>query len=98
MRLKHERRLREIYDIQKMILPLSDRELEIAVLFLYWGEGAKTMNGQLRINNTDPRVVKFCLYWFTQVLRIPKEQIRVELHLYKDMNLRQEMDYYGLLE
>lgn len=95
MRLKREKRLRETYELQKMVLPLSDRELEIAGYFLYWGEGAKRLNGQLRINNTDPKVVKFCLYWLTQVLRVPKERIRVELHLYKDMNVSKEMDYWS---
>ncbi len=46
MRLKRERRLKRQYnDVRKMLLPFSKRELFIAGLFLYWGEGGKTERG-----------------------------------------------------
>lgn len=96
MRLKREKRLRETYIVQsKELLPLTKRELEIAGYFLYWGEGQKRFNGPVGINNTDPKVVKFALYWFTQILMIPNSKIRVLLHLYKDMNIKEEMNYWS---
>src|SRR4030042_2366556 len=93
---KRRARLRNFYDVEtKRWLPLSGRELELAGLFLYWGEGSKSLKGALSLNNTDPQVLKFTLHWLIGGLKVPKEKIRVFLHLYSDMNVDQEMRYWG---
>lgn len=92
---KREERLENIYKVEKnRWLALSLRELELAGLFLYWGEGKKSMKSSLAINNTDPQVVKFALHWMTKALKIPKNKIKVELHLYSDMNMPEELLFW----
>src|SRR3989344_6276254 len=55
MQAKKESRLDNIYSKAKgEILPLSKRELLIAGVFLYWGEGSKNLPGALSIRNSDP--------------------------------------------
>lgn len=96
MRNKRERRLKEIYDIQKkLILPLNEREIFIAGLFLYWGEGAKYRRSSLSISNSDPAVIKFFIHWLNRSAKIPKNKMGVELHLYSDMNIRKEMEFWS---
>ncbi len=80
---------------RKKWLSYSKRELFIAGLFLYWGEGSKSLNAQTSISNTNPKVLKFALYWLNKALRIPKEKIRVFLHLYKDMEIDKELRYWS---
>lgn len=80
---------------KKKFLPLTERELVLAGMFLYWGEGQKRLNGPIGINNTDPKVVKFSLYWLTNSLKISKERIRVYLHLYKDMDIDSEIKFWS---
>lgn len=93
---KREKRLIEAYQQEKSILlPLKTRELYIAGLFLYWGEGSKNLQGSVSLNNTDPDVVKFYLYWLTSVLQIPVAKIKVQLHMYSDMDIPREMDYWS---
>ncbi len=88
-------RLKTVLDHQeKELLPLSKKELFIAGLFLYWGEGEKT-RGRLSISNTDPKVIKFSLYWMTNVLNIPKSKIKIQLHLYKDMNFEETINFWS---
>lgn len=88
-------RLKIVLDCQnKELLPLSKKELFIAGLFLYWGEGEKT-RGRLSISNTDPKVIKFSLYWMVHVLDIPISKIRVQLHLYKDMDIKESVDFWS---
>jgi hypothetical protein len=95
MRLKHNLRLQNIYNKKSnTLLPLSNKELLVAGLFLYWGEGSKT-TGNVSINNTDPDVLKFTLFWFCNVLKIPKDKIKVYLHLYKDMSSQQEIKFWS---
>lgn len=96
MHAKRDKRLALYYQEEKSkLLPFSKRELLIAGLFLYWGEGAKTVRHTVSINNTDPAVLKFTLYWMRKALRIPKEKIRVFLHLYDDMNINKEIDFWS---
>ena len=76
-------------------LPLSKRELFIAGLFLYWGEGGKTAKTRTAFSNTNPEMIKFILYWLIKILNISKEKIIVRLHLYKDMNIKKEIKYWS---
>ncbi|OGG34974.1 hypothetical protein A2363_02010 [Candidatus Gottesmanbacteria bacterium RIFOXYB1_FULL_47_11] len=96
MRKKRQDKL-DLYRLEekKKLLPLSKRELLIAGLFLYWGEGGKASRHTISINNTDPKLVQFSLYWMTRALHISKNNIRVYLHLYKDMNIQKEMRYWS---
>lgn len=84
-------------DAKSMLLPLSKKELLVAGVFLYWGEGTKTLNGQLVVANTDPALVQFALLWMTKGLDIPKEKIHVLVHLYKDMDIEDSLNYWSKL-
>lgn len=93
---KRKARLDSTYDEEKQrFSSLNKRELEIAGLFLYWGEGNKRLNGPVSLNNTDPQVLSFTLLWLTFGLNIPKEKIRVYLHLYRDMSKEKEMLFWS---
>src|SRR4030042_6260480 len=78
-------------------LPLSKRELLVAGLFLYWGEGNKVSRCTISVNNTDPKLVHFSLYWMLRALNIPLHKIRVYVHLYADMNVQAELKYWSKL-
>lgn len=96
MRKKREKRLASYYkDEKKKILPLNLRELYIAGLFLYWGEGNKAARQTVSINNTDPSVLRFSLRWMTKSLKIPENKIKVYLHLYKDMDIKKETSFWS---
>ncbi len=91
-----EDRLSKTYSEQKKrIFPLSKRDILIAGLFLYWGEGSKTRILELQVANTDPAVPKFFVYWVTKFLRLDKQKIRVHLHLYSDMDIEKEKNFWS---
>lgn len=90
-----ERIKKTLTEQEKTLLPLSERELFIAGLFLYWGEGAK-LRGRIAISNTDPKIVKFALYWMIKVLNVPMERIQARLHLYRDMDIEESIDFWSI--
>lgn len=93
---KRKRRLKEVYETEKKnIFPLTKRELYLCGLFLYWGEGTKGLKSGVSISNTDPRVVKFFLFWLLTIVKIPKEKIRARLHIYKDMNINKSTEFWS---
>jgi transposase len=96
MRKKRQARLDKTYDEQKkIILPLTKREFFIAGLMLYWGEGEKARLQCVGVSNTDPSVIKFFIRWATQSLWSQKHKIRIQIHLYNDMNIKKEMNYWS---
>jgi len=89
-------RIERIYEEEKtQILPISNRELYLAGLLLYLGEGVKGDNSTVGLNNTDPKVVKLFLYWLVHNLGVAKSRIRVSLHLYQDMETEQYIQYWS---
>lgn len=76
-------------------MPLSRKELFLSGLFLYWGEGGKTSRCTLSINNTDPDVLKFALYWMKVILNISQDKIQIYLHLYADMDIAKEVEFWS---
>lgn len=96
MRTKKEARLKRFYfEQKKLILPFTKRDLLIAGLFLYLGEGSKSKNTQLAITNTDPAIIKFFIIWLNKLLKIPKNKLKVQLHLYADMNKSNEINFWS---
>ncbi|MBM3257638.1 MAG: hypothetical protein FJZ05_00185 [Candidatus Nealsonbacteria bacterium] len=96
MREKRKERLKEIYKAQKKkILPLTNRNFFIAGLFLYWGEGTKCRRDGLSISNSDPSIIRFFIRWLNKSLSVPRKKMRVGLHLYKDMNINNEMVFWS---
>lgn len=93
---KRDLRLKQIYTKEKLQwTDLTERELQLAGLFLYWGEGNKSLLHPVSLNNTDPSMVKFTLFWLTKGLKVPKEKIKIYVHLYSDMDTNQILRFWS---
>lgn len=90
--------LEKIYLNQKRkLLPLTHKQLLVAGLCLYWGEGSKSNINELRIANTDPSVIKAGMYWLERVFSVPRSKLTVRLHLYRDMDVQKETAFWSKL-
>jgi hypothetical protein len=49
----------------------------------------------LSISNTDPSIIKFFICWLTKNLSVPREKIKIQLHLYNDMDIRKEVQFWS---
>ena len=95
MRHKREVRMLQAYErAVKDIGTLSKRDLFIAGLYLYWGEGTKAHRGNTIMTNTDPAVIRAFLDW-ANLIGLPKERMYVRLHLYADMNAKKEVRFWS---
>lgn len=94
-RRTRESRWDEVFDkAAKDIGVMSDRELFLAGIFLYWGEGSKAMSGTTCVSNTDPAALNFFITWLG-LLGVPKERLKARVHLYSDMEVEKEMKYWS---
>lgn len=96
MRKKRETRWGFVYDqVAKDIGVLSKRDVFIAGLFLYWGEGGKTDRYSITFTNTDPDMVSFFIKWAEECFDIKRGTFSVRLHLYKDMDIDQYRKFWS---
>jgi transposase-like protein len=95
MREKKEKKKQKIYERYKeKFAELSKREFLIAGLMLYLGEGTKKKRATVSIINTDPSILNFFIAWMEKFLDADKNEIKVHLHLYENMNIEKEKEYW----
>lgn len=93
---KREAALRVVYKAETTIIGrLSERDIFITGLFLYWGEGAKTKMTEVSLANTNPAIAKAFIDWLERSFGIKRNQVRIRLHLYKDMNIHAETMFWS---
>ncbi len=93
---KRESRLRGVFDkVSKDIGSLSERELFLVGLCLYWGEGTKAQAYTVALANTDPTMIRFYLLWLDS-MGIKRERISIRLHLYSDMDIEKETEFWSM--
>lgn len=95
MARKKEERLEIAYKkAAKDIGKLNNREMLIAGLFLYWGEGSKTSDATTALTNTNPAILRFFIDWL-KLLGVRKSDMKVKLHLYSDMNIEETKKWWS---
>ena len=63
-------------------------------LFLYWAEGGKTRSSTIVLTNTNPTMVIFYIKWL-ELLKVPKDKLKINLHLYSDMNIKEKVRFWS---
>lgn len=95
MRRKREERVRKVHEKwQGRFVGLSEDSHFVAGLMLYLAEGNKKNYARIELTNTDPGVVSFFINWLNKFLEIPCSRIKAELHLYENMDIQKEIDFW----
>ena len=95
MRAKRDARDELVYLKQKKKLSrISEQATYVAGLMLYAAEGDKKSRAEIAFANTDAEMVDFFAQWLTRFLHIPQTKLRAQLHLYEDMDLLKEEEYW----
>lgn len=58
----------------RMIGKLSERDILMIGIGLYWGEGYKESNGEMGFTNSSPDMVKFYIKWL-EILKVSKDDL-----------------------
>ena len=94
-----ETRLQKYYlEQKKRIFPLSKRDIFIAGLFLYWGEGSKAKSTEVFVSNTNPSVINFFIQWMETIFETPRRKLKFRMHFYENMDVKKETNFWTRLE
>ncbi len=95
MKAKRELGDRESYEIYKRkFTKLNSQTIFIAGLMLYLAEGEKTSNHRIMLSNTDSRIINFFIQWLQKFFDVSRDNVRITLHLYENMNIGKEEKYW----
>jgi hypothetical protein len=73
---------------------LSDRELLIAGVALYAGEGAKT-DGTVSMANTNPELLRFFVTWLRTCFTVDEARLRAKLYLHEGLDLERSTVFWS---
>lgn len=72
------------------ILSISDRELWLIGIALYWAEGSKqsikTVSQGVKFTNSDAKMIKLFDLWLTRIIKIDTQDIDYEIYLHESMS------------
>jgi hypothetical protein len=96
MREKQQKNADTVYKKQMtQISKIPKESAYVAGLMLYAAEGAKKDKYRIILANTDAQIIKFFVFWLKEFLGIKKNKLRFQLHLYQNMDIKKELDYWS---
>lgn len=95
---KQARQSLEIKQMKKQGLgevgTMGKREFWLAGVALYWAEGSKAFE-EVTLTNSDPEIVRFYVKWLRQCCNVDPVNLRVQMHIYPDVQQKEAMEYWS---
>lgn len=70
------------------IKTISNRELWLMGVMLYWAEGSKEKEGRpgsgVQFTNSDPYMIKLFLKWLKDIARVPDQDIKFDIFIHEN--------------
>lgn len=100
-KVQKENKIRELKRLGKQQLGLlTKREKWLIGVALFWAEGSKEKEyapgSNLVFNNSDPKMIRYYIYWLTACCEVLKESIVLTLyiHKHKEKEIKNIQDYW----
>jgi len=96
-RLKKEdaRRAVVIERAKNSISRVTQEQLFLVGIALYWGEGSKKKRGVAEFTNSDPRMIKIMKKFFKSVCKVPESKFRGHVYLHEHMDKKNAEQYWS---
>lgn len=98
-RLNNEKLKRQVIidEAEKQISHISERELWLIGVMLYWAEGGKTQRGIVRFSNGDPHMIKMMMEFFRKICKVPEHKIKGYIHIHPHLDYRAAERYWSAI-
>lgn len=95
MRKRKEKLAQHAYKQEfQQLQDMGNNALYVAGLMLYAAEGAKKDLYKISLANTDPAIIMFFIAWLRTFFGIKKDDMKFQLHLYENMNIKKETAFW----
>jgi len=82
-------------EVNKEFQTPTSYEIKLIGAMLYWGEGSKSRGVGVNISNSDPKLIKFMIYWLKEICKVPPEKIKARLNIHADQNDNKIKKYWS---
>ena len=90
---------RIINNAKKEIPKINKEQLWFIGTALYWAEGAKQKDNNVsqtvQIGNSDPNMIILMLRWFSEICKIPNDQINFRVAVHETVNIKKAENYWS---
>ena len=96
-RLRNERARRQIIidKAKSDIRTLTEKDIKIIGIALYWGEGSKTQRGLVRIFNSDPKIISLSMIFFRKICKVPEYKLRGRLYIHSHFKKKEAKKFWS---
>jgi len=96
-RLTNENNRRQIIidKAKEDIKNISEKELWLIGIALYWGEGGKANRSSVQLSNGDPRIIGLMMKFFKRICKIPDEKFRGYIHIHQHLDVKKAENYWS---
>lgn len=88
------KRNRVVLQATKDIQSISQRELWLMGVMLYWAEGGKTQR-MVRFSNGDPNMHILMMKFFRKICKVPEQKIRGYIHIHDHLDFKSAEQYWS---
>lgn len=82
-------------DGEKFSIDTSNRDLFIAGIALYMGEGGKTRSSEIILVNSNAGVLKLWVQFLNEVCGVPNENLKAHISYYEDLDYSEILDFWS---
>ena len=79
----------------KEIDNISEKELWLIGVSLYWGEGAKTLRSGLHFSNSNPDMIRVIMEFFRRICLVPENKFRGNIHIHQHLDCKKAEKYWS---
>ncbi|MDP3995833.1 MAG: hypothetical protein Q8P74_01130 [bacterium] len=97
IRNTEQKREKIISSADKEIKKLSNRDLFLIGIVLYWAEGRKANGGVVQFSNSDPRTIRIMIKFFTKICGVPPAKLRGYIHIHPHLDAKKAEKYWSLV-
>jgi len=96
-RLRRENARRQvIIDFaEKQIKKISQDQLFLIGVALYWAEGSKTKRGVVELSNSDPELIKVGMAFFRNICKVPEKKFRGHIFIHPHLDRIKAEKYWS---
>lgn len=73
---------------KKEVKKLTEREMWLIGIALYWAEGSKEKEwnpgSRTQFTNSDPNMIRLFLNWLFEIVKIPKERVSLSIYIHEN--------------
>lgn len=76
---------------------ISDRELWLVGIMLYWAEGRKKNRGVVQFTNSDPEMIKLMMVFFRKICKVQKNKFRGQIPIHPHLDYKKAEKYWSTI-